>query len=95
MRSDTEWGPWIEHDCKGCPVPIGVQVEVEYPSGNRYISDNDDGPWWRGGGYRRWRGQRAHWAPIIRYRIRKPRALLDLIELVENLPAPAKPQVPA
>jgi hypothetical protein len=26
------------------------------------------------------------YAPIIRYRIRKPRALLDLIEMVENLP---------
>ncbi len=32
---------------------------------------------------------------VIRYRIRKPRALLDLIELVENLPALAMPKVPA
>lgn len=34
-------------------------------------------------------------APIIAYQIFKPRALLDLIEQVENLPAPAKPLVPA
>ena len=51
----------------------------------------------------RWKTVRAGWfrserkrvcdnpayAPIIRYRIRKPRALLELINLVENLPEEA------
>lgn len=34
-------------------------------------------------------------APIIAYQIIKPRALLDLIELVETLPAPVQPMVDA
>ncbi len=33
--------------------------------------------------------------PIIRYRIRRPKALRDLITLVETLPAPAQPMVDA
>ena len=32
---------------------------------------------------------------VKRYRLRKPRALLDLIEMVENLPAPVAPMVMA
>lgn len=28
---------------------------------------------------------------VVRYRIRKPRALRDLIEMVESLPAPSQP----
>jgi hypothetical protein len=34
-------------------------------------------------------------APILAYRIEKPRALQELIEIVESLPEPAKPLVPA
>ena len=87
---DECWGPWIEHDGKGEPVPDGTVVQVAYASGNTPVAQSAAGPWWRGGGYRSWKGVRANYAPIIRYRIRKPRALIELIEMVENLPAPTE-----
>lgn len=94
----AEWTDWIEHDGKGLPVPKGTVVLA--------IFENDPGEfvgpivgiagsargyawdwsWWRcvppeGGG---------RVSRITRYRIRKPRALRDLIALVENLPAPVR-----
>lgn len=78
-----EWGPWIEHDGKECPVSNGVFVHVIYRAGidvMAHVSANgrvvDANPWiWK-------------WCPadIIRYRIRKPRGLIILQQLVENLP---------
>ena len=81
-----EWGPWIEHDGRGCPCR-GVFVHIEFASGfeaigvaGSYLKADTpfpDGSW--------------NWAnllldPILRYRIRRPRALRELIELVETLP---------
>ncbi len=94
---DEEWGPWIEHDGKGCPC-AGAFVESEDRSGNvqRHIADmaafraSNDGIWlikhdltflpsaWV------W-GEVPARFEIIRYRIRKPRALLDLIERARSL----------
>lgn len=89
-----EWGPWIEHDGKGCPCPgkwvmcIYSHGEIdEGPAtreGRSWVWDNPDPNYWNNGAHQ-----------IIEYRIRRPRALLQLIEMVENLPAPAKPRVDA
>ncbi len=94
MRSDTEWGPWIDHDGKRCPCSAGVRMQIYMRPGCAIRKDGEDHAKWEftvNEYALMWR----NWEHVERYRVRKPRALLDLIELVENLPAPAKPQVPA
>ena len=68
--TNIEWGPWAEHDGKGCPVPAGTHVltEIWCPGGvitkKAVASGDDDSSWsWDAG-----------WWPIIRYRIGKPRS---------------------
>jgi len=92
-----EWTEWFHHDGKGCPC-VGKYVHVEYRNKidpNRWIGTINDiiseceaqfialgsGSWFWVTGYN----------PIIRYRIRKPRALLELIQLIADLPAPVAP----
>ena len=76
---DQEWGPWIEHDGRGCPVQDGILVTV--------CGYNTYGRWEE---YTRpakstWLGWEWSNGPrIIRYRIRKPRALLDLIAIADD-----------
>lgn len=92
-----EWGPWIEHDGKGCPVIKGETVETVFsqPFGEE-VGQGVAGS--GGGGSWAWRKIRyvgivcydESSAPIIRYRVRRPRALQQLIQVVENLPAPSK-----
>jgi hypothetical protein len=87
----SEWGPWIEHDGKGCPC-AGKFVESETLDGSilQHIAgtitpgetDRIIDCWIWGECIA---AGRIDWC-LIRYRIRKPRALLQLIELVENLP---------
>ncbi len=103
--SGEEWGPWIGHDGKGCPVR-GMMVQCVWlplEDIEEYISEDgevsfvvpddagsniDDTSWI-------WRivdGQPECYnsliAPIIRYRIRRPRGLTLLRHLIEDLPAP-------
>lgn len=92
LTARDEWGPWIEHDGKGCPCK------------GMWVLAKDDGLWddglWEGvagleGGHS-WDWSNSHsFTRVIRYRIRKPSALLDLIAMVENLPAPTPERVPA
>lgn len=94
-----EWTEWLDHDGMGCPC-IGKLVQIEQGNGRiqegiagqqsmlRGVHPNDPKSMW----VWNWK-PKAFW--IIRYRIRKPRALLQLIEMVENLPAPAQPRVDA
>lgn len=102
MTQDSEeWGTWIEHDGLTCPEGNMVHIVLGDDcaggisisgSGSDGWSDNfspisereaigiakPEGSWfWVDG-----------WFPVIKYRIRKPRALRDLITLVETLPAP-------
>lgn len=86
---DEQWGPWIEHDGKGCPVPDGTFVEVygwevHRGSGLRRLSCNV--------GIAKavqpmWEEVFPEGPSVIRYRVRKPRALAKLRALVEDLPA--------
>lgn len=89
-----EWGPWIEHDGRGCPVK-GRFVRVVYRDGSqdelvawskicipgRPDTDPESSAWawvvplpWK----------------IIRYSIRKPRALIELRDMIADLPTPAE-----
>lgn len=104
MTDETEWGPWIDHDGKGCPV-VGMWVHGVERGGFEGIWIA--GTLWVSGITPVCRVARItpmtsawHWAVsgnvvseayhIIRYRVRKPRALRELVEMVENLPAPQK-----
>ena len=77
-----QWGPWIEHDGKGCPC-LGQWVKAVFHNGNVWegIAGSSQG----GGKSWDW-SSGSPYSRLIRYRIRKPRALQDLIKLVEELP---------
>lgn len=86
-----EWGPWIEHDGKGCPC-LGMYVHriADKPGYNpelgRSVTElvgivEHVGPWiWGNPMYVR----------VLRYRIRKPRGLTILEKLIADIPQPAK-----
>ena len=103
-KQDDEWGPWIEHDGSGLPLCVVArtievkaitnhgepQSQIGYVDPQRlhhevyrawnwsfYAKESLDGTF----GY----------SKIIRYRIRKPRALIEMIERAESLPQ-TKPQ---
>jgi hypothetical protein len=86
-----EWGPWIEHDGSGCPC-VGEYVEVDFLCWRRGIVDGYIIP--RVDGLVGWK-YKGFDPKVIRYRVRAPRALIELREMVENLPAPSKPKVDA
>jgi hypothetical protein len=93
MTHDSEeWGPWTEHDGKGVPadIRVGDICEIE-------CENNDTGNLERGSAVvtpihlspHNWVwGESTH--DTLRYRIRKPRALTQLREMIENLLAPKR-----
>lgn len=89
-----EWTDWFEHSGGACPVSPRTLVAVEFravPTDlEAWNADPDCAP----AGAWSWRHDGTP-DDIIRYRVRRPRALLQLIEMVENLPAPAQPRVDA
>lgn len=94
MSGGEEWGPWIEHDGKGCPVPIGTVCHVVWLGGVETVKPIEGSKAWL------WSSlDKSGWSdfhvPIIRYRIRKPRGLTILEELIADLPAPVGPKVDA
>ena len=87
-----EWGPWIEHDGNGCPC-VGMMVEAEIVTIDRKQSSFRQalvkgGPQWV------WKNAETVTretdthiyvvGAVIRYRIRKPQALQDLIRMAES-----------
>lgn len=94
-----EWGPWQEHDGKGCPVALGQHYQAEYDDGDMEEGVHGFyGTLLSGAG---WRPENGSWLwhedyqPIIRLRIRKPRGLTILENLIADLPAPVAPKVDA
>jgi len=98
MSEDDDFGPWVLHNGKGCPC-VGQMVELVYNgwpefiglakgSGSWTYGDANDRCTWSRNGI----GKDGRFYPIIRYRIKKPRALLDLIQMVADLPAPVVKQ---
>jgi hypothetical protein len=92
-----QWGPWIEHDGNGCPVQNGTFVEV-IDLGR----DGDEGfhavmvkaahipvsSWTM-------RDNHGKYRQALRYRIRKPRGLTMLQDLIADIPQPVAPKVDA
>ena len=87
-----EWGPWIEHDGRGCPLPVGTYIKDEWegPPGR---FNSSEGPIsyreleafdWSNFGKKSLHGMRC--GRVIRYRIRKPRGLVILEKLLTDLP---------
>lgn len=81
-----EWGPWIEHDGKGCPC-VGKYVEVEHyhfyhGEARRMIIPcvNGENGW----------DNRPNDSNVIRYRIRKPRGMAILESILTDLPMPTE-----
>ena len=88
-----EWGPWIEHDGRGCPLAVGQVPEVRWSDGTlaQYPIDEETispppgmtTPW-----------HFAHWHPrtllthyfVEAYRIRKPRGMVAPESLLADLP---------
>lgn len=96
-----EWGPWIEHDGSRCPVPLGYIVEAfaEVPCGCSsqsiiFLIDRETKgmPEWVGSPGCCTVCDKSGVLVIFRYRIRKPRALLQMIERAADLPASVRPQ---
>ena len=94
--SDDVWGPWVDHDGMGCPCE-GQYVQVECADGE--LTEGVAGSKCRSEGVNVHRGFLSAWywpngtaegKRIVRYRIRKPRGLAILQELIENLPAPVR-----
>ena len=92
-----EWGPWIEHDGKGCPVPVGTVVLVRLRCGELYqgvAGCSGYGDFAKPHGHENdpilslWvHGEYSRPVDVVRYRVRKPRALSMLQRLVADLPA--------
>lgn len=92
MTDEAEWGPWIEHDGKGCPC-VGAFVHVVHEGfagwfmQGQLIAGSQGGFSWD---WRYWLkvppGHNSMATRVIRYRIRKPRGMTILESLLENLP---------
>jgi hypothetical protein len=89
------WGPWITHDGRGIPVPVGTIVHVVGHRGSESVARceirEEDVP--------RDLTTAWHWATwgqenirrherVVRYRVRKPRGLVMLEGLLEALDQP-------
>lgn len=88
MSDNNEWSEWFLHDGRGCPVE-GHYVKVEGWAGRSGAE-----VFGRASGVARkkqymWTEETLSGPKIIRYRVRKPRALQQLRDMVENLPADA------
>jgi hypothetical protein len=81
-----EWGPWIDHDGRGCPVS-SVMVQAvricrargRLPCKVFYIPSSGGGKSWDWQNY-------PTWTKVIRYRIRKPKGMVILESLIADLP---------
>lgn len=91
-----EWGPWIDHDGKGCPIAKGTPGEGELRDGRvvffrALCGSTRGGPdvvaCYREGSAWVWGSSLLTSDEVVRYRIRRPKALQQLIQMVENLPA--------
>lgn len=82
-----EWGPWIVHDGKGCPVRQGVIVEVVSVDGFGFamlsqgqVTGECPSSWdWR---------HYPELRKIIRYRERRPKGLAMLLDIVRSVDTP-------
>ena len=79
------YGPWINHDGKGCPC-LGMWVHSVHCNGMEFegIAGSQGGQSWDWSNYQRY-------SRIVRYRIRKPKGMevIDqIMRKIATLPAP-------
>ncbi|WP_434612107.1 hypothetical protein [Tabrizicola sp. M-4] len=93
-----EWGPWIEHDGKGCPV-VGLYVRIGTETGfeiEGVPSEKCAAP--AAGEVSAWiwstLPQREAFLRVVRYRIRRPLALRRLIDLAADHQKGLPPRFP-
>ena len=88
--TEEEWGPWIEHDGSGCPLRVGSYTEeigispTGLPTEGSGFLNRDELPSWDWTNYGKIINGIAY-GKVIRYRIRKPKALQQLREIAENV----------
>jgi len=92
----TDWGPWIEHDGNGCPVPLGTILNVitehrrgQYREGVVMVERRDLPAF----DWSNWQSRSSHkmlWSRVIRYRIRKPRGMQVLEGILRDTNAPVR-----
>ncbi|MBO9430601.1 hypothetical protein [Sulfitobacter sp. R18_1] len=101
MTRDQEYGPWIDHDGRGCPckgkivetdvLGIGISEHVAFEvfldlNGRQVVPKNAHLV------RDAWTWTRPRHGDVIRYRVRKPDALRALIQMVESIGTPAQPE---
>jgi hypothetical protein len=95
-----EWGAWIEHDGKGCPVPDGTWVAVVAEGmPGRIIGpfEGAAGPSGESWDWRNWLSRDSDGgitARVLRYRVRRPSALRRLIDIAEDPQRGLPPRFP-
>ncbi len=94
-----EWSEWFQHDGKGCPcvgqyvhVRFDVRSHVEGTRSMRLVSDGWEAVGIPQGGPS-WHSDAAIECHIIRYRIRRPKGMAILEQLLAGIPAPVAPEV--
>lgn len=88
MEQQDEWGPWIEHNGSGCPVQNGTFVEAltinrdwcVFHEAAIVMSSHIPCSSWT------MRDNQGRYTQVIRYRIRKPRGMIILEALLQDLP---------
>ena len=90
-----EWGPWVEHDGRGCPPSlvghlVGVQFLTPGGGSREHVGrvsqvDVDRGGAWDWSLFGMPAGPPGFvWGKVIRYRIRKPRGMVVLEQILAD-----------
>lgn len=82
--NEEGWGPWIDHDGKGCPVPLGTIVKVIHEDGISSEGPAEGSLCWVWGEIPS-EDDTGWYVPIIKYRVKKPKGLIILESLLQNL----------
>lgn len=80
--SDEQWGPWIEHDGSGCPC-VGQYVQVKFDDDRPDVFGFSYGVLDETSGWLLENACRV--AVFIRYRIRKPKGLTILQDILREV----------
>ncbi len=84
------WGPWVQHDGMGCPLPVGTIVEVVCEDRFGFIQSQAGKI--DGDSYSSW--DWSHFPElkkILRYREKKPKGLAMLQEIAREVDVPKAP----